>query len=98
MAEEFDAKTEYGENQHAIVQHDAAPAGQSEDSAPTASGQGAIVQLHLRAQKQDWIRARHAASRQYCQECHRGKVYRQKDQATLVGFVGDSTSSKLHRV
>ena len=49
---------------------------------------GATARLHLRVHEPGCDCARHAPLRRLCPECGEGKVYRQKEPATLVRIVG----------
>ena len=71
-----------------VLPPDSAPAGQSEtgESAPAGHGRNGAAAFSA-ANK---VSIAHATlhSGDLCPECRRGKVYRQKEPATLVRFVG----------
>ena len=75
------------EKSSAILPQDAAPASQSENSAPP-SGHGRHSAAAFGGAHRVAISHASLASGDLCPECRRGKVYRQKEPATLVRFVG----------
>ena len=76
------------EKTSAVLPQDAAPTSQPENSAPAASGHGRHSAAAFRGAHRVAIAHAMLASGDRCPECRRGKVYRQKDPATLVRFVG----------
>jgi transposase len=76
------------EKTSAVVPRDAAPAGEPEKSAPAPNGHGRHSAAAFRDAQR--VATAHATlhSGDLCPECRRGKVYRQKEPATLVRFVG----------
>ena len=84
---ETGAETEYGENQRRSAP-DAAQAGkpQTGESAPAGHGRNGAAAFT----GANRVAIAHATlhSGDLCPECRRGKVYRQKEPATLVRFVG----------
>jgi hypothetical protein len=75
------------EKTSAVVPRDAAPAGQPEN-APAPSGHGRHSAAAFRGANRVAVAHATLASGDLCPECRRGKVYRQKEPATLVRFVG----------
>src|SRR5580698_4795069 len=76
------------EKTSAVVPRDAAPAGQPENSTPAPSGHGRHSAAAFRGANRVAVAHATLASGDLCPECRRGKVYRQKEPATLVRFVG----------
>jgi transposase len=76
------------EKTSAVVPRDAAPAGQPENSTPAPSGHGRHSAAAFRGANRVAVAHATLDSGDLCPECRRGKVYRQKEPATLVRFVG----------
>ena len=76
------------EKTSAVVPGDAAPADQPEHSTPAPSGHGRHSAAAFRGAHRVAVAHATLASGDLCPECRRGKVYRQKEPATLVRFVG----------
>jgi len=76
------------EKTSAVLPRAAAPASQPENSAPAPSGHGRHRAAAFRGANRVAIALATLDSGDLCPECRRGKVYRQKEPATLVRFVG----------
>jgi transposase len=76
------------EKSSAVLPQDAAPASQPKNSAPAPSGHGRHSAAAFGGAHRVAVGHATLASGDLCPECRRGKVYRQKEPATLIRFVG----------
>jgi transposase len=76
------------ERTSAVLPQDAAPAGASESGESAAAGHGRNRAAAFRGAKRIAIAHATLHTGDQCPECLRGKVYRQKEPATRVRFVG----------
>jgi transposase len=76
------------EKTSAILPPDTAPAGKAEANESAPAGHGRNPAAALRGAKKVAVAHPTLHSGDTCPECLRGKVYRQKEPATLVRFVG----------
>ena len=88
MAERLVAETEYGENQRRSAAGCGAGSASRRPASPLRPVMGAMAPLRLPAPIGFPIAHATLHSGDPCPECRQGKVYRQKEPATLVRFVG----------
>lgn len=76
------------EKTNAVLPQDSAPAGQADASESSPAGHGRTPAAAFRGGNQVSVPHPTLHSGDTCPECLRGRVYRQKEPATLVRFVG----------
>jgi transposase len=90
------------EKTSAVLERDKAPAGTPETGAPAPAGHGRRSAAAFRGAARVAIAHATLHAGDLCPECRRGKVYRQKEPATLVRFVGhaplEATVFELERL
>src|SRR5580658_4452177 len=90
------------EKSSAVLPRDATPASQPENSAPAPSGHGRHSAAAFRGARRVAVAHATLHTGDLCPECREGKVYRQKEPATLIRFVGhaplEATAFEMERL